>query len=60
MNAEMQSRDSLVSLFVDEFRELPPVFLITSQAESDIAGQFRDRPHITKIQLEYRDRSHEA
>ncbi|KAF7348855.1 WD40 repeat-like protein [Mycena venus] len=50
-NAE--SRESLVSLIVDEFPKLPPVFrfFITGRPESDIAVRFRARSHITEMQL---------
>ncbi|KAF7348840.1 WD40 repeat-like protein [Mycena venus] len=50
-NAE--SRESLVSLIVDEFPKLPPNFRFfnTSRPESDIAGRFRGCSHITEMQL---------
>ncbi|KAF7348825.1 WD40 repeat-like protein [Mycena venus] len=48
-----ESRESLVSLIVDEFQKLPPNFrfFITSRPESDIAGRFRRCSHITEMQL---------
>jgi hypothetical protein len=51
-NAE--SRESLVSLIVDEFPKLPPVFrfFIAGRPESDIAGRFRGCSHIAEMQLD--------
>jgi hypothetical protein len=50
---DAESRESLVSLIVDEFPKLPPNFrfFITSRPESDIAGRFRGCSHITEMQL---------
>jgi hypothetical protein len=48
------SRESLVSLIINEFPKLPAVFrfLISSRPDSDIAGQFREQPHIIQMQLD--------
>ncbi|KAF7348802.1 WD40 repeat-like protein [Mycena venus] len=50
---DAESRETLVSLIVDEFPKLAPNyrFFITSRPESDIAGRFRGHSHITEMQL---------
>ncbi|KAF7364352.1 WD40 repeat-like protein [Mycena sanguinolenta] len=47
------SREGLLSMIANDFSQLPSMFrfLIVSRPDSDIAGQFHGRPHISDLPL---------
>ncbi|KAJ7602083.1 hypothetical protein DFH06DRAFT_370997 [Mycena polygramma] len=49
----LSSRESLVSLIINEFHKIPAIFrfLIASRPDSDIAGRFHESAHIVALQL---------